>query len=244
MKAYICTNCAFSTIIKNRFEKCPICNNELTQLTNKENKIFLNLNGDQRIQWIENKIGHSIPEELNELRENYKQNKIQEISQKNEQQARNYKRTNDNYYCKKCGRVVHRIAYKTGYIDDTCDYCKSKVFPVPEKYWTDDRSPLITNEQIELLREELVKTAPEFDQYLFEHRDHDLAERTAKIDAALEHGKAILEEQNRRVKCTYCGSTNVKKIGLLNRAVSTELWGLGSKKIGKQFHCNNCGADF
>ena len=25
---------------------------------------------------------------------------------------------------------------------------------------------------------------------------------------------------------------------------SGALWGLGSKKIGKQFHCNNCGADF
>ncbi len=84
MKAYICINCAFSTTIKNRFEKCPICNNEFTQLTNKESKIFLNLNGDQRLQWIESKIGHSIPEELNDLRENYKQDKIQEISQKNE----------------------------------------------------------------------------------------------------------------------------------------------------------------
>lgn len=57
--------------------------------------------------------------------------------------------------------------------------------------------------------------------------------------------KARAEKQESNlVKCHYCGSTNVKKIGLLNRAISTELWGLGSKKIGKQFHCNNCGADF
>jgi hypothetical protein len=41
-----------------------------------------------------------------------------------------------------------------------------------------------------------------------------------------------------------CGSSKIRKIGLLNRAISTELWGLGSKKIGKQFHCNNCGVDF
>lgn len=84
MKAYICLNCAFSTIIKNRFEKCPICNNEFTQLTNKESKVFLNLNGDQRIQWIEDKIGHSIPYELNELRENYKNKKWYEIEQQKE----------------------------------------------------------------------------------------------------------------------------------------------------------------
>ena len=57
--------------------------------------------------------------------------------------------------------------------------------------------------------------------------------------------KARAEKQESNlVKCHYCGSTNVKKIGLLNRAISTELWGLGSKKIGKQFHCNNCGCKF
>lgn len=84
MKAYICLNCAFSTIIKNRFEKCPICNNEFTQLTNKESKVFLNLNGDQRIQWVEGKIGHPIPYELNKLRENYKNKKWQEIEQQKE----------------------------------------------------------------------------------------------------------------------------------------------------------------
>ena len=66
-------------------------------------------------------------------------------------------------YCKKCGRVVNRRPDKTGYKDDTCDYCKSKVYPVPEKYWLDGLDFLITNEQEELLREELVKTAPEFD---------------------------------------------------------------------------------
>ena len=60
----------------------------------------------------------------------------------------------------------------------------------------------------------------------------------------MEHGKSILEEESRVPKCTYCGSSNIRKIGLLNRAISTELWGLGSKKIGKQYHCNKCGADF
>lgn len=91
---------------------------------------------------------------------------------------------------------------------------------------------------------EYIKTSPEFDQYLFNHRDEILAKQSAEFNAKMTHGKAVLEEQSRRVSCTYCGSTNVKKIGLLNRAISAELWGLGSKKIGKQFHCNNCGADF
>lgn len=46
------------------------------------------------------------------------------------------------------------------------------------------------------------------------------------------------------VTCPYCGSTNISKIGTLNRAVSVGLLGLASSKIGKQWHCNNCGSDF
>ena len=170
----------------------------------------------------------------------YQENKI------NEQQARNYSHTNDNYYCKKCGRVVHIIADKTGYIDDTCDYCKSKVFPVPEKYWTDGDLSFISNEQKELLREELVKTSPDFDEYLFSHRDNDLQQHWAKIDAALERGKAVLEGRDKGnkygVECPYCHATNVSRIGFINRAVSTGLLGLASSKIGKTYKCNNCGS--
>ncbi|MCM1120401.1 MAG: hypothetical protein NC543_13690 [bacterium] len=92
--------------------------------------------------------------------------------------------------------------------------------------------------------DEYIKSSPEFDQDLFEHRDEILAKQSAEFNAKIEHGKAVLKEDSRAPKCTYCGSTNIRKIGLLNRAISTELWGLGSKKIGKQFHCNHCGADF
>lgn len=139
-------------------------------------------------------------------------------------------------YCKKCGRVILDSKY--------CDCCKSPIYNVPEKYWLDGMDFIITNESKQLLIEELVKTSPEFDQYLFDHRDEILAKQSAEFNAKMAIGKAILEEKSRTVKCTYCGSSNVKKIGLFNRAVSTELWGLASGKIGKNFHCNNCGADF
>lgn len=46
------------------------------------------------------------------------------------------------------------------------------------------------------------------------------------------------------VECPYCHSKNTKKISTTSRLISTTLFGLGSKKLGKQFHCNNCGTDF
>lgn len=145
------------------------------------------------------------------------------------------------HYCKKCGRVVEKHKHS---INDKCDYCNSDVYPVPEKYWLNGKDFLITKEQEKLLREELVKTAPEFDPYLFEHRDADLSERSSKIFAVLNHGEELLAEERRKVTCSYCGSSNVRKVGFVSRAVSAELWGLGSKKIGKQWHCNSCGSDF
>lgn len=54
--------------------------------------------------------------------------------------------------------------------------------------------------------------------------------------------KAQVEEN--AIKCPYCKSTNVAKISTAGRIVSVGLFGLGSKKIGKQWHCNNCKSDF
>ncbi len=209
---------------KDNFIKNEVANNPLFSMEEYENQIK---------KYKQNLCDYS----------QYQENKI------NEQQARNYTHTNGLHYCKKCGRVVDRVADKTGYMDDTCDYCKSKVYPVPEKYWLDGNPSLIKNEQKELLREELVKTSPEFDEYLFNHRDSDLQQRWAKIEATLEHGKAILEGRDKGnkfgVECPYCHATNVKKISGMSKAGSIALFGIfAAGKAGKQWHCNNCHSDF
>lgn len=47
------------------------------------------------------------------------------------------------------------------------------------------------------------------------------------------------------ITCPYCKSTNTKKISGLSKAVSVGLWGIFALgKTTKQFHCNNCKADF
>ena len=43
-------------------------------------------------------------------------------------------------------------------------------------------------------------------------------------------------------KCPTCQSTNISKIGTLNRMVSVGLFGLASGKIGKTHKCNDCGS--
>lgn len=46
------------------------------------------------------------------------------------------------------------------------------------------------------------------------------------------------------IECPYCHSTNTKKISGTSRTISALTFGFASKKIGKQWHCNNCGSDF
>lgn len=46
------------------------------------------------------------------------------------------------------------------------------------------------------------------------------------------------------VAIPYCSSTDTSKISAMSRVVSTGLFGLGSNKVGKQYHCNKCKSDF
>ena len=76
------------------------------------------------------------------------------------------------------------------------------------------------------------------------NRDTDLAEKvknTPPYDATKDPNSPYYIPV---VKCPYCSSNNTSKISAASRVFSTGLFGLGSKKVGKQWHCNSCGSDF
>ncbi len=147
-------------------------------------------------------------------------------------------------YCKKCGRIILFLLDKD---EKICDCCKSEVFPIPEKYLNTEFS--IKEEIKQQFINEYIKTSPEFNEDLFNHREEILAKQSAEFDAKMEHGKAVLEGRDKGnnfgVECPYCHATNVKKITNTSKAVHTALFGIFSlSRNSKQFHCNNCGADF
>ncbi|MBD5115623.1 MAG: hypothetical protein HDT46_10595 [Ruminococcaceae bacterium] len=150
------------------------------------------------------------------------------------------------YYCKKCGRIAQE-----NYTQDKqiCDCCDSIMLPVPKKYLLDGYDIVLKSDDTEqLLIEELVKSSPEFDQYLFDNRDEILSNKSSDLNIKLSHGKAVMEGRDKGnsygVTCPYCKATNLRKIGIVSRSVSASIFGLGSKKIGKQWHCDHCGSDF
>ena len=45
-------------------------------------------------------------------------------------------------------------------------------------------------------------------------------------------------------RCPTCGSINIKKITGLSKVGSVALWGVLSRKVHKQWHCNTCGSEW
>lgn len=123
--------------------------------------------------------------------------------------------------------------------DKICDCCKSTVYPVPDEY-LDCEFSVDPNKKEEFI-EKYIKSSPEFDPYLFEHRDEILARENMKLNEALAHEASILEEKSRIPKCPTCGSTNIKSISGTKRWLTAGLFGLASSNINKSMECKNCG---
>lgn len=149
-------------------------------------------------------------------------------------------------YCNKCGRLVQHLAKE---LNKPCDYCHNTTYPVPDEYLGGKSKSFIKPELEQQFIDEYIKSSPEFDQYLFDHRDEDLAQRRMENKAKLDHGKAVLEGRDKGnkfgVECPYCHATNVKKITNTSKAVHTAIFGIFSMgKNSKNFHCNKCNSDF
>jgi hypothetical protein len=98
-----------------------------------------------------------------------------------------------------------------------------------------------------------------YQDYLREQADPGCIERERKEaerkQQALKDAKMMQEmheriktqqdlDSGKRVVCPYCKSTNTEKISTVSRAVSVSLVGAASGKIGKQWHCKQCGSNF
>lgn len=80
-------------------------------------------------------------------------------------------------------------------------------------------------------------------------RKYEEEKKVVEARAAAQKTRQELDEYNAKsrpnaVQCPYCKSWQTEKIGTGERVVSIAVAGPASGKIGKQFHCNKCGANF
>jgi len=87
-----------------------------------------------------------------------------------------------------------------------------------------------------------------FCQAMVDLKEKDIIEYNLKLSQLkkqVEQQNNIKQQDSNAIKCPYCHSTNIKKITNTSKAVHTALFGVFSvSRNSKQFHCNNCGADF
>lgn len=76
-----------------------------------------------------------------------------------------------------------------------------------------------------------------FDQDFSDKRRNENRIRNAKESSDI-------KPSTPQVTCPYCKSTNTNKISTTKRTGSILGLGILSKKIGKQWHCDNCKSDF
>lgn len=97
---------------------------------------------------------------------------------------------------------------------------------------------------------EVVKNRPEFNQEAYnnelkrEKEYEEWVEKTFAPKMEEKESRPVSVSSTPKITCPYCKSTNTKKLSSLSRALSAGIFGLGSSKIGKQWHCNSCGSDF
>lgn len=139
----------------------------------------------------------------------------------------------DTLYCEVCGHVY------VGEEGDKCFWCHAlmRAVDIPEEELDRMFDEFHVEEESEYIREHFVYNNPLFSEEAKLKREQDIRE--------LEEYRAEREYQKRNaVTCPYCHSTYVQKISTLGRLFSTGLFGLGSQKLGKQWHCMNCRSDF
>ena len=139
------------------------------------------------------------------------------------------------WVCPKCGAASSFPAGSNPHNDCHCIRCHGTL--IETKYTYGDWMGMpgyndVSKEQV-------------FQEYVYNNEQYD-PELIAEWDNRIRRGSGsssfISEQNDNKPKCPTCGSTNIRKISTLNRAVSIGTLGLLSGKIGKNYECLNCKA--
>lgn len=136
--------------------------------------------------------------------------------------------------CPKCGKI---IAGK-----EKCPDCGTKMINChcTEDDWTTIMLEGSLEKWEQQMRMKYVVNSKEYDNNLFNSRLQSEKDENDYYDNLMEK----VSESSPTIKCPYCNSTNTKKITTTGRMMSIGIFGFASKKMGKQWHCNQCGSDF
>lgn len=75
------------------------------------------------------------------------------------------------------------------------------------------------------------------------YMEHDEIKKIQQTPEFKEQNRQLMEKLRNEdlPHCPTCGSTNIKKLDVVDRAVSVGFFGIFSNKINKSFKCKDCG---
>ena len=144
--------------------------------------------------------------------------------------------------CKSCGAISFNK-------EDICPVCNIPLITVPfftgrkiDNLGGEDRDKYIEEITGQKLNPIMVQKRKDYLKKIYKEQKEILQKRIRKSEESRinEYQQKYLAEHN--IHCPYCNSSNVTKIGTVNRAVSVGMFGLASEKIGKTHKCNDCGS--
>ena len=131
--------------------------------------------------------------------------------------------------------------------DQQCDNCKIELLDKDDfnttlgEYYQMNHSQRLANRynpQYEIICKYQFPEVYEYNEQKSQQEYDALQRRAQQKRIEKEH----IEKETYIPTCPTCGSTNVKHISTLNRAVSIGAFGIFSSKIGKSYECLDCKA--
>ena len=150
------------------------------------------------------------------------------------------------FVCPKCGSfstatdVVATIQ---------CDFCGTPMFQTSESttITISNTSWPKTEDEIDSYIYSLLEKCDKVEEYDIEaHRIYKqkLRERVMARRKQQSNQQSPAPASTNQPHCPVCQSTNIEKISMFKRMLSTSMFGIASDKVGKQWHCKSCGNNF
>lgn len=144
--------------------------------------------------------------------------------------------------CSKCKRDGEETFHGyIGWVDENCYECPICQSKMTDTILTTDEYNFIVN----------ISNDISFLEAMIKLKQDDIIEfqsRMSQFKTQLQQQKSSKQKEissnTHTPQCPFCKSTNIRKIGSGERAVSIIGLGIFSKKINKSFKCNSCGGTF
>lgn len=139
------------------------------------------------------------------------------------------------YICPKCAMIYSSDELNA---DKECRFCNIKTIITKETM--DDFIDNMDNEDDYDIILSKKYGGNQFSECAYRHRLSSIKQENK--NQSTRHQST--PQPSTQVTCPYCKSTNTKKISTTGKVASVLSFGLLSKKVGKQWYCNNCKSYF